>query len=250
MLAPTLAIVLAANPSPVDAWARKACPLPKQTPDSNVEMKFMEQQRAECLKKAMNKALDKVIVPLKKSKPPAFKEWMSLQADYNRWMAEACAAVEEANWVDLASGERSMGTGYGFTESQCLQRQFAWRGFYADAWARKDWNTIQQALQGFSESARKARESLQAYRSKAQAAAARAPAHVEESDLPMRQLAQDDWKPYMERLERAASGPEALARRQCALHPSPAPDCAQRLTDGLVSQLDFTEALNNQENGN
>ncbi|HYO65755.1 MAG TPA: hypothetical protein VEU33_06700 [Archangium sp.] len=250
MLAQTLALVLAANPSPVDAWARKACPPPKQTPDSNVEMKFMEQQRAECLKKAMNKALDKVIVPLKKSKPPAFKEWMSLQADYNRWMAEACAAVEEANWVDLASGERSMGTGYGFTESQCLQRQFSWRGFYADAWARKDWNGIQQALQAFSESSRRARDTLQSYRSQAQATAARAPAHVEESDLPVRQLAQDDWKPYLERLERAASGHEALARRQCALHPSPPPDCSQRLGDSLVSKLDFSDALNNQETEN
>ncbi len=250
MLAPTLALLLAANPSPVDAWARKACPPPKQTPESNIEMKFSEQQRAECLKKAMNKALDKVIVPLKKSKPPAFKEWMSLQADYNRWMADACAAVEEANWVDLSSGERSMGTGYGFTESQCLQQQFSWRGFYADAWARKDWTAMQQALQGFSESARKARETLQSYRSKAQAAAARAPAHVEESDLPVRQLTQADWKPYMERLERAASAPEALSRRQCALHPSPASDCAQRLTDSLLSSLDFSDALSNQEGGN
>ena len=250
MLALTLAAVLAANPTPVEAWSRKACPPPKQTPDSNIEMKFMEQQRAECLKKAMNKALDKVIVPLKKSKPPAFKEWMALQADYNRWMAEACASVEEANWVDLSTGERSMGTGYGFTESQCLQRQFAWRGFYADAWARKDWNGIQQALQGFGESSRKARDSLQSYRAQVQAAAARAPAHVEEADLPVRQLSQSDWKPYMERLERAASTPEALARRQCALHPSPAADCAQRFADSLSSQLDFSDALSNQETGN
>jgi hypothetical protein len=143
-----------------------------------------------------------------------------------------------------------MGTGYGFTENQCLQRQFAWRGFYADAWARRDWNGIQQALQGFAESSRRARDTLQSYRSKAQAAAARAPAHVEESDLPMRQLAQEDWKPYMERLERAASGPEALASRQCALHPSASPDCAQRLADSLTSQLDFSDALSNQESGN
>jgi hypothetical protein len=249
MLAFTLAAVLAATPAPVDAWAKKACPPPKQTPDSNVEMKFMEQKRAECLRKAMNKALDKVIVPLKKQKPDAFKEWMGLQADYNRWMADACAAVEEANWVDLATGERSMGTGYGFTESACQQQQAAWRGFYADAWARKDWKAIQQALQGFAEPARKGRESLQAYRTRAQQAASRAPAHVEESDLPVRQLSQADWKPYMERLERAASGPEALARRQCALVPSPSPDCAQRFAESLSAQLDFSDALSSPEGG-
>jgi hypothetical protein len=248
MLAFTLAAVLAANPSPVEAWAKKACP-PKRTPDSNIELKYMEQQRAECLRKSMNKALDKVIVPLKKQKPAAFKEWMALQADYNRWTADACAAVEEANWVDLSTGERSMGTGYGFTESGCQQLQYAWRGFYADAWARKDWKAIEKALQGFGEPARKARESLQAYRTRAQQAAARAPAHVEESDLPVRQLAQSDWKPYNERLERAASGPEALARRQCALLPSPSPDCAQRFADSLVAHLDFADALSSSEGG-
>jgi len=38
---------------------------------------------------------------------------------------DACTAVEEANWVDLATGERSMSTGHGFTESHCLQEQYA-----------------------------------------------------------------------------------------------------------------------------
>lgn len=249
MLELALAIVLAANPAPVDSWSKKACPPPKQTPDSNVEMKFAEQQRAECLRKAMNKALDKVIVPLKKSNPSAFKEWMSLQADYNKWVDTACAAVEEAHWVDLSSGERSMGTGYGFAEAECRQRQFAWRGFYADAWARKDWKAIQQALEGFADPARKAREALQSYRAGVQKAAARAPAQVPESDQPMRPLSKDDWKPYVERLERAAAGPEALARRQCSLVPSPAADCAQRFADSLVSQVDFSDALANPPPG-
>jgi hypothetical protein len=247
MLALALVAVLAANPNPVEAWAKKACPPPKQQPDSNIEMKFMEQKRADCLQKAMNKALDKVIVPLKKQSPPSFKEWMSLQAAYNRWMAEACAAVEEANWVDVSTGERSMGTGYGYTESQCRQQQYAWRGFYADAWARKDWNAIQQALQAFSTPAGKARQSLESYRARTQQAASRAPAHVEEGDLPVRQLSKDDWKAYNERLERAASGPDALSKRQCALLPSPSADCAQRLADSLAAQMDFTDALSASE---
>jgi hypothetical protein len=250
MLALALAAVLAANPSPVEAWAKKACPPPKKQPESNIEMKFVEQQRAECLLKAMNKALDKVLLPLKKQNPAAFKEWMSLQAAYNRWMADACASVEEANWVDLSTGERSMGTGYGYTESQCRQQQHAWRGFYADAWARKDWKGIEQALQDFATPAQKARESLQAYRAQAQQAAARAPAHVAEGDdLPVRQLSKDDWKPYNERLERAASGPEALSKRQCALVPSPAADCAQRFADSLSAQLDFSDALSASAGG-
>jgi hypothetical protein len=249
MLALILAAVLAATPAPVESWSRKACPPPKQTPDSNAELKFLAQKRAECLRKAMNKALDKVLLPLKKSKPSAFKDWMSLQADYNRWLADACAAVEESNWVDLSTGERSMGTGYGFTESGCLQQQFAWRGFYADAWARKDWTAIQQALQGFAESGRKARASLQSYRSRTKEAAARAPAQVEESELPMRQLTREEWKSYNERLERAAAGPEALSQRQCALVPIPTPDCAQRFSDSLSTPMDFTDALSNTGSG-
>jgi hypothetical protein len=247
MLALTLAAVLAATPTPVDTWAKKACPPPKQEPESNIELKHMAQQRAECLRKAMNKSLDKVLLPLKKQKAPSFKEWMALQADYNRWVADACAAVEEANWVDLSTGERSMGTGYGYTESGCLQDQFAWRGFYADAWARKDWKAIQQVLPSWADIARKSRESTEAYRTKTRELAARAPAQVAEGDVPVRQLSRDDWKSYNERLERAASGPEALARRQCALVPSPTPDCAQRLADSLVAHLDFSEALSNQE---
>jgi hypothetical protein len=249
MLAIALAALLAANPSPVETWSTRACPPPRQTPDSNVEMKFAEQQRSECLRKAMNKALDRVLVPLEKQKPADFKAWMALQADYNRWTADACAAVEEAHWVDLSTGERSMGTGYGLTESQCLQRQYAWRGFYADAWARKDWSALEQALQGFSEPARNARASLQAYRSRVRQAASRAPAHVEESDLPVRPLSQSDWKPFTERLERAAAGPEALARRQCALLPRPSPDCPQRFADSLAAGLDFSEVLGSPEGG-
>ncbi|MGZ3456946.1 MAG: hypothetical protein ACXU86_00400, partial [Archangium sp.] len=61
MLALALAAVLAVNPSPVEAWSTRACPPPTQTPGSNVELKFAEQQRAECLRKAMNKALDEVL---------------------------------------------------------------------------------------------------------------------------------------------------------------------------------------------
>jgi hypothetical protein len=244
MLSLTLALVLsAANPPPVEAWASKACPAPKKEPDSNVEFKAQLAARAECLKKAMNKALDKVIVPLKKKDPAAFKQWMSLQADYNRWVADACAAVEEANWVDTSTGERSFGTGYGGTEQECYQRQYAWRGFYADAWARNDWKALSTALDAFAKTAPQRQEQVNQYQKQAQAAAARAPAHVEQSDTPTQKLSKDDWKAYNERLERAASGPKALSERQCALVPKAGPTCAESFRASLISQLDFSEAL-------
>ncbi len=244
MLSLTLALVLsAANPPSVEAWASKACPVPKKEPDSNVELKALQSARSECLKKVMNKALDKVLVPLKKKEPATFKQWMGLQADYNRWMADACAAVEEANWVDPSTGERSMGTGYGGSEQECLQRQYAWRGFYAEAWARGDWKAISTALDAHAKVAPQLQEKLSQYQKQTQAAAASAPAHVQETDSATRKLSKDEWKAYNDRLERAANGLRLLSERQCALVPKAGSTCAESFRASLISQMDFSDAL-------
>ncbi|ADO71882.1 hypothetical protein [Stigmatella aurantiaca] len=244
MLTLLLTVVLSGTaPASVEGWAGKACPAPTKEPDSNVEFKAGLEARATCLKKAMNQAIDRVLLPLRKKDATAFKQWMGLQADYNRWMADACAAVEEANWVDLASGERSMGTGYGGTEQECLQRQYAWRGFYADAWARGDGKALSAALEAYAQQAPKAQERLRQYQAQAQAAAAQAPAQVEQSDTPSQKLSREDWKAYNGRLERAASAPKALAERQCALVPKASPSCAESFRASLVTQLDFSNAL-------
>jgi hypothetical protein len=245
MFSLTLALVLsAANPPAVEAWANKACPPSKKEPDSNVEFKAQQGARSDCLKKAMNKALDKVLVPLKKKEPATFKEWMGLQADYNRWMADACAAVEESNWVDPSTGERSMGTGYGSSEHECLQRQYAWRGFYADAWVRNDWKAISTALEAYAKTAPALREKLSQYQKQTQAAA-NAPAHAQEADSATQTLSKEDWKVYNARLERAATGPQPLSERQCALVPkaSASSTCAESFRASLVSQMDFSDAL-------
>ena len=244
MLTLTVALVLSVtNPPAVEAWASKACPAPAKEPDSNVEYKAQLGARAECLKEAMNKALDKVLIPLKKKDPATFKQWMSLQADYNRWVADACAAVEEAHWVDTSTGERTFGTGYGGTEQECYQRQYAWRGFYADAWARNDWTAISTALDAFSKTAPKQQEQVVEYQKRTQAAAANAPAQVQETADITRKLSKDDWKAYNERLERAASGPKTLAERQCALIPKAPPTCIESFQASLTSQMDFSDAL-------
>lgn len=244
MLSLTLALVLSATPPPpVEAWAHKACPASKKEPESNVEFKAQVHARANCLKRAMNKALDKVIVPLKKQEPATFKQWMALQADYNRWVADACAAVEEAYWVDTSTGERTFGTGYGTSEQECLQRQYAWRGFYADAWARKDWKAISTALDAYARTAPRRQEQLSQYQQKARQAAASAPAQVPETADITRTLSQEDWLHYNARLERAASAPKALAERQCALMPQAAASCAEAFRASLLSQMDFSEVL-------
>jgi hypothetical protein len=250
MLVLALAALLSAAPPALEAWSARACPPPRAEPDSNVALKFMEQQRAECLRKAMNKVLDRVILPLKKSKPAAYKEWMDLQAEYNRWMRESCAAVEEANWVELSTGERSMGTGYGFSESQCLQRHYAWRGFYVESWFRAERNPLEQVLQELARPGGEARQSWRAYRDQVRQAAARAPAQVADPSLPARKLSRDDWKLYEERLERALAGPRALAERQCGLAAAPAAgDCVQRFADSLFAQLELPQPPSPSEGG-
>lgn len=243
MLALALSLVVASSPGPVDAWARHACPPPARPLDSPLAAKAQEASRTVCLKRAMNRALDKVVVPLKKQKAPAFREWMALQADYNRWMADACAAVEEARWVDLTSGERGMGSGYGALENQCLQAQYAWRGFFADAVARGDVAVLNAALAEFSKEAPARRDEVGAYQRFAGAAAARAPAQVEETAGAERTLTQEDWRVAAARLERAALGPQALSKRQCTLLTLAVPECEQRLNDSLVAQLDFHDVL-------
>jgi hypothetical protein len=243
MLSLSLAVLLSATPpAPVEAWARKACPLPKEA-ESNIEYKYQLSERAGCLKRAMNKSLDKVIVPLKKKDPSTFKQWMALQADYNRWIADACSAVEESLWVDPSDGERSHGTGYGGTEMMCHQEQYAWRGFYADAWARNDWKAISAALEAYGKLAPKRQEEVRKYQKQVQKVAAKAPAKVEESDTPARTFTQEEWKHYIARLERAATAPQALAERQCALMPKADAGCAESFRASLVSHLDFSEAL-------
>ncbi|ATB29638.1 hypothetical protein [Melittangium boletus] len=245
MLVLPLAVLLSATPPSLEGWSRRACPPPKQTPESNVELKVMEEQHAECLRKAMERALGKALLTLKKSRPAAVQQAVALQADYDRWVVEACSTLEEANWVDLTSGERSMGTGYGFTMSECRQRQYSWRGFYADIWARGHWSALDAVFRAQGGPAETTRQSLLDYRDRARRSAARAPAQaaVRASALPQRKLSREDWKTYLERLDRAIAGPEGLARRQCALLPTAPEDCTQRLADSLVAQLDFPEAL-------
>lgn len=249
MLELALSLVLASSPSPVEAWAQKACPVPEQPPDPGIESMAVEASRAECLKRAMTRALDATLRPYKKERGPVFLEWMRVQVAYSRWVADACAAVEEARWVDLESGQRVMGTGYGAAERGCLQRQYAWRGFFVDALARGDEAALETALASFVQPSEARRAALRAYVRLAEAMAARAPEQVSEQEpsadalAAERPLSREDWRHYNARLARAAEGPEVLARRQCAMLTRPVADCERRLGASLTAQLDFQDVL-------
>ncbi|MDC0712167.1 hypothetical protein POL68_27115 [Stigmatella sp. ncwal1] len=239
--------VSAAPPSAVDAWARQVCPLPPLEAHSNAEFKVQQAGRVACLERAMNQAVDKVLRPLKKKEPTAFAQWGALQTDYHHWVREACAALEEAQWLDTHTGARSMGTSYGSTERECLQGQYAWRGFFAEAWSRSDWKTLEAVLERYAQGLSGRLDALAKYRQRVAAAAGRAPVKAERVDSPAWKLTREEWARYDSRLSRVAQGPQQLAERQCALLPKAKPSCPARLLPGLMEQLDFREVLGESE---
>ncbi|MBM7112665.1 hypothetical protein [Archangium primigenium] len=252
MLVLPLALLLSTTPPAVMGWAGRACTTPKQTPQSTMDLKVREEEHAECLRKAMGRALDKVLASAKagaagKRPTPALAgQVLALQADYERWVSDACAVMEEVTWMDVSTGERFMGTGYGLTRSECQQRQFAWRGFYLDVWARGEWSALGPVFEAQGGAARTARQFLLDHRTQVQRAASLAPAHGAAAALPGRKLSQADWSLYLERLARVLSAPESLARRQCEVLPSAAQPtaeaCVQRFADSLLAPLDFPES--------
>ncbi|SEU22723.1 hypothetical protein [Stigmatella erecta] len=235
--------VLAAPPPAVTAWAQAACPLPPREAASNAEFKVQQAERVACLERAMNRELDKVLRPLQKKDAAALAEWMGLQSDFHRWAREACATVEDARWIHLRTGARSMGTSYGSAERECLQAQYAWRGFFAGGWSRGEWKVLFAVLEASARQGPRRQEALSQYTQRAEAAARRAPAKAAQQDTPSRSLSPEEWARHLDRLSRLAHGPQALAGRQCALMPKPPPSCAPLLVSGFMDPLDFQGVL-------
>jgi hypothetical protein len=130
-------------------------------------------------------------------------------------------------------------------ENLCLQEQYAWRGFFAEALARGDGQALEEALAASTPRAPQRQEDLRAYQRLTRELGARAPEQGSEGEdlLTGRTLTREDWSHYHTRLERTAAGPEALARRQCVLLALALPDCEPRLRDSLMARLDFEHAL-------
>jgi hypothetical protein len=236
-----LVSVVAASPPAVTAWAQEACPQPSGEAASNAEFKVRQAERVACLERAMSRELDKVLRPLKKKDAAAFSEGVALQADFQRWAREACATLEDARWLHLRTGARSMGTSYGSAERECLQAQYAWRGFFAEGWSRGEWKALFRALEASTRQEPQRQEALAQYTQRVSAASRRAPAGG--PDSLSRPLSPDEWSRYLGRLSRLASAPPALAERQCALLPKPPASCAPLLMSGFMEPLDFREVL-------
>ncbi|QSQ20688.1 hypothetical protein JY651_36455 [Pyxidicoccus parkwayensis] len=134
-----LALHAAPEPdAPVSAYLEAACaeevrakgPQDPDAEPTTADMRNAEDARVACSKKAMEKELDAFLVPLKKKDPAAFKAWMALQADYNRWTSASCDIDERL------SGEG--GSMAGFTEMACAQRARSHRAWFAKQLASGD----------------------------------------------------------------------------------------------------------------
>lgn len=226
-------LLLSAAPATPEAWAQAACPVkpaPKQ--DSNVEMKGRESERSDCLRRAMNRALDRVLLPLKSAKAPGFRTWMDLQAAHNRWVREACGQVEDAKWLDLKRGVRSWGTGYGYALMACEQRELAARGLFADRLAQGEPVVLARA------DATKAAAARARYVKSLEAAAKRAPvAPVQDSET-MKQLSRAELQALAKDVAQLQPRAEALAKQQCALLAKPPAGCEATLAAQLLAPID------------
>jgi hypothetical protein len=207
--------------------------------ESNVEMKGRESARTECLRRSMNRALDRVLLPLKAAKSPRFREWMALQAEHNRWVREACGQVEDAQWLDLARGERSWGTGYGYAATACEQRELASRGLFADAVAQGEPVALAPA------DATKSAAARTQYVKALEATAKRAPVSLtpeQQDSQTLKRLTRTELQALAKDVAALQPRAEALAKRQCALLAKPPKGCEATLAAQLLAPIDPSSA--------
>lgn len=230
---PLLALLLAAEPVPSEqAWADKTCA--PAYGESNVEYKQREADRVACLRRAMNRALDRVLLPLKAQRAASFREWMGVQADFNRFAAAACSAVEEAQWVSLEEGMAFGGTAAGDVERRCLEDAFAWRALFAESVAAADAAGLEARLAGRARAGVVTEETARAYLRAVRAASERAPEKAPPEDVGSVHLSRADLQQMADALEKLFAMPGPLARRQCTLLSSvQVVDCEKRLAAGF-----------------
>ena len=142
-----LALALTGAPDLPARFARDVCPDTHQADESNVDFKRKLEEQVGCMRKAMNKELDRVIQPLKAKDPTRFHAWMTLQAQDNAWTDAVCTLAETIFWIDLETGLRSDGTARSTTQMACLLALHAQRGAFSRALASKEQGKWQRYIE-------------------------------------------------------------------------------------------------------
>lgn len=213
--------------APVTAYMDTACAeqpgtqLDADAVPTTADMRNAEGARVACAKKAMEKELDAFLVPLKQKDRAAFKTWMSLQADYNKWTLASCDLYERS------SGQE--GSMAGFAEMACAQRARAHRAWFAKQLASGDlkpfWSVV-DAMQSEGEAI--------ALGTAKQLAEAKAPkADADASDNTLLGMEPKDLKAFEAKLKETNAALEKLAAGHCKLLPAAPAGCATKLATYL-----------------
>ena len=222
-----LALALTGAPDLPARFARDVCPDTHRPDDSNVDYKRKLEDQVSCTKKAMNKELDRVILPLKAKDPTRFHAWMTLQAEDNAWTDAVCALAEALFWIDLETGLRSDGTARTTTQLSCLLALHAHRGAFARALAARESGKWQRYLEGQREGGARALAELEQVLTVSHRflqADAGAPGR-DAVEVP---LTAAEWADLSALATKVKEGPAHLAAAQCALLPD-WKDCAAQL---------------------
>jgi hypothetical protein len=131
---------------------------------SNTEHRGAEWQKAECLRAAMVRELDGVLLPMKSASPARFAALMREQAAFNRLVAESCDLRETMQWVDAPTGTRSDGAARGYAEILCIQQDSLERAYYATALRTGAAARFAAHVRSRSTAGRVAREAREAFR--------------------------------------------------------------------------------------
>jgi hypothetical protein len=222
-----LALALTGAPDLPTRFARDVCPDKHKPDDSNVDTKRKLEDQVACTRKAMNKELDRVILPLKAKDATRYHAWMTLQAEDNAWREAVCTLAEELFWIDLETGLRSDGTARSTTRMACLIALHAHRGAFARALASKEHSAWQRYIESQREGGPPALaelEQLLAAAHRFQSVDAGPPAR-DSLEVP---LTASEWTDLAALASQVKEGPAHLAAAQCALLPD-WKDCASHL---------------------
>jgi hypothetical protein len=207
--------------APVRAYMSQACPEQEaETTDDGTPttagMRNAAGARVDCLKKAMDRELDAFLVPLKEKDPAAFKTWMALQADFNRWRVAVCELYERTSGND--------GSMAGFGELSCAQEVGSHRAWFAKLLAAGDlkpfWTVVDALREQGQESATGTVKML---------AAAKAAGADDDAENPLVGLEPKELKAFEKKLAETNATLKKLAQGQCkALKDAPA-GCEDKL---------------------
>ncbi|NMO18045.1 hypothetical protein HPC49_10160 [Pyxidicoccus fallax] len=220
-----LTLTLHANPepdAPISAYVKATCSS-AETPESQenedgpttADMRNEADAQVACLKQAMERELDGFLVPLKQKDPKAFKSWMALQADFNRWTTASCDLYERTSGND--------GSMAGFAEMACAQDVRAHRAWFAKQLASGDLKPFWSLVEALQPRGQKAAQETLAQLKEAKTS------KPEDSENPLLGLEPKELKAFEAKLKETNAATEKLAKGHCKVLPGAPAGCEAKL---------------------